>query len=54
MRKTIILSSLMWLSNRPQGPVVIEKGKVTISTGTVTLKNDFEAKLGAELEIIAP
>ncbi|MBR3122902.1 MAG: hypothetical protein IKH48_01940 [Prevotella sp.] len=41
-------------SNKPQGPVVIEKGKVTISSGTVTLKNDFEVKLGAELEIIAP
>lgn len=37
---------------KPQGPVTIKKGKVTnLSQGAVTIKNDFEVKLGAELEI---
>ena len=41
--------------SKPQGPVVIETGKVSIkSQGTVTLKNSFEVKTGAELEIINP
>lgn len=42
-------------SLKPQGPVSIEKGKLSVrSQGNVTLKNDFEVKLGAELEIFAP
>ena len=40
---------------KPQGPVSIEKGKLSVrSQGNVTLKNDFEVKLGAELEILTP
>ena len=39
-------------STKDQGPVSIEKGKVTNkSQGAVTIKNNFEIKLGAELEI---
>ena len=38
--------------SKPQGPVSIEKGKVTNKcNGTVTIKNNFEVKIGAELEI---
>lgn len=40
-------------STKDQGPVSIEKGKVTNkSQGAVTIKNNFEIKKGAELEII--
>ncbi len=39
-------------TSKPQGPVSIEKGKVTNKcNGTVTIKNNFEVKMGAELEI---
>lgn len=42
-------------SSMPQGPVSIQKGKVTNkSTGSITIQNDFEVKAGAELEIIVP
>ena len=38
-----------------QGPVSIRKGKVTNkSTGSITIQNDFEVKIGAELEILVP
>lgn len=38
---------------KAQGPVVIEKGKVTVnSQGPVILKNSFEVKIGSELEIV--
>ena len=40
-------------STKDQGSVSIEKGKVTNkSQGAVTIKNNFEIKKGAELEII--
>ena len=39
-------------TSKPQGPVTIEKGKVTNkSHGSVTIKNNFDVRLGAELEI---
>ena len=42
-------------SSMPQGPVSIQKGKVTNkSTGSITIQNDFEVKAGAELEILVP
>ncbi len=42
-------------SLKPQGPVSIEKGKLSVrSQGNVTLKNDFEVKLGTELDILTP
>ena len=33
------------------GPVSIEGGKTIISSNGLNIKNDFEVKLGAELEI---
>lgn len=40
-------------TEKAQGPVIIEKGKVTNrSSNGVFIKNDFEVKLGAEIEII--
>ena len=39
-------------TEKPQGPVSIVSGKVTNkSKNEVIIKNDFEVKLGAELEI---
>ena len=42
-------------SSIPQGPVSIQKGKVTNkSAGSITIQSDFEVKEGGELEIIVP
>lgn len=42
-------------SSMPQGAVSVQKGKVTNkSAGSITIFNDFEVKVGAELEIIVP
>ena len=39
-------------SSKPQGPVVIESGKVTnTSQGSFTIQNNLEVKIGASLEI---
>lgn len=39
-------------SSKPEGPVIIQKGKVTNqSQGSMTIENNFEVQLGAELEI---
>ena len=40
-------------TSRPQGPVTLESGKLTIrSSQSTTIKNNFEVKKGAELDII--
>lgn len=38
-------------STKPQGPVTLERGKLTINSTQVTIKNSFEVKKGAEFEI---
>ena len=40
------------LTNKPQGPVSIINGKTEVkATNSVTIKNDFEVKEGAEFSV---
>ena len=39
-------------NSKPQGVVTLERGKLTINSPQVTIKNSFEVKKGAEFEIL--